>query len=168
MRADRGIIPLAIDLTERDEFRTVIEDLKIDALAHAALRCSESTRFRAQKDADIDMSLEVKLSAIMRLTNAVVRLMMAEGRRSILILKPDPGDGLLKRRAEDATRTSIEALGVDEAGIAVACARLGQVPFEDIAHEVAETLAAGLENTSTDDTPEAVAHRQKVRKLHEA
>ena len=103
------------------------------------------------------MSLEVNLSAIVRLTNSVVRLVMAGGRRSILILKPDPGDGLLKRTAEDATRASIEAL--DEAGIAFACARLGQMSFEDMAHEVAETLAAGLENTSTDDTPEAVAHR---------
>ena len=105
------------------------------------------------------MCLEVNLSAIVRLTNSVVRLVMAGGRRSILILKPDPGDGLLKRTAEDATRASIEALGVDEAGIAFACARLGQMSFEDMAHEVAETLAAGLENTSTDDTPEAVAHR---------
>ena len=36
MRADRGIVPLAIILTERDEFRAIIEDLKIDALARAA------------------------------------------------------------------------------------------------------------------------------------
>lgn len=165
MRADRGIVPLAIDLTERDELRAIIEDLKVDALVHAALRWPEPARFSSLREADIDMCLEVNLSAMLQLTNAVIRVMAAEGRGSILMVTPDPEDGLLPRTIEGATRAFVEALEaeVSEAGVAVACVRIGQAPFEDMARDVVETLAAGLEHTPTGVSPESGAHRQTVR-----
>jgi len=91
LRADFGIEPLAIDITDRAELRGLIDDLRIDALVHGALRWPEARGFLDQAEADIDMVLEVNLSTTLHLTRMVLPAMLAAQGGAVLMLAEDAG-----------------------------------------------------------------------------
>ncbi|ANQ24690.1 hypothetical protein BA893_24165 [Vibrio natriegens] len=90
IRADFGIEPLAIELTERDELLGLVETMEIDTLVHAALRWPPVMEFSPLSEADIDMALEVNLSATLHLTRALLPRMFEQGAGDIVFVVPHP------------------------------------------------------------------------------
>jgi NADP-dependent 3-hydroxy acid dehydrogenase YdfG len=114
MRGEHGIVPLAMDLTDREYVRAVAEGLGPDVLVHAALRWPAETRFIRQLEADIGMALEVNLSATLYLTRAILPSIIELGCGALVMLSLDDVDA--KRVIE---RTAVGAID----GFARTCRR---------------------------------------------
>ncbi|RWD52254.1 MAG: SDR family oxidoreductase [Mesorhizobium sp.] len=73
LQAERpGIVPIAIDVTDREALESVLTDLHIDVLVNNAGIMPPLDNFADMKLADIDTTLEVNLSAAILLTRLVV------------------------------------------------------------------------------------------------
>ncbi len=66
------IVPIAMDVTDRDGLELVLSDLHIDVLINNAGMMPPLGNFADMKIADIDTTLEVNLSAVILLTRLVV------------------------------------------------------------------------------------------------
>lgn len=82
--AARGIVPIALDITDREALEAVLADLHIDVLVNNAGIMPPLGHFADMKMSDIDSALEINLSAPVVLTRLVVPQMRA--RRSGHIL----------------------------------------------------------------------------------
>lgn len=146
MRGEHGIVPLAMDLTDREYVRAVAEGLEPDVLVHAALRWPEETRFLGLLEADIDMALEVNLSATMHITRAVLPSMIERGRGALVMLSLDYDDAksVIERAAAGALDGFARALAEEIRGSGVSVHRLslGQAPFRRLGSEVLALLSA--------------------------
>lgn len=73
LQAERpGIVPIAVDVTDREALESVLSDLTIDVLVNNAGIMPPLGNFADMKIADIDATLEVNLSAAILLTRLVV------------------------------------------------------------------------------------------------
>ncbi|BCH31152.1 short-chain dehydrogenase [Mesorhizobium sp. L-8-10] len=73
LQAERpGIVPIAIDITDREGLESILADLHIDVLVNNAGMMPPLGNFADMKIADIDTALEVNLSAAILLTRLVV------------------------------------------------------------------------------------------------
>lgn len=73
LQAERpGIEPIAIDVTDRDALESVLADLHVDVLINNAGIMPPLGNFADMAFADIDTTLEVNLSAAIRVTRLVV------------------------------------------------------------------------------------------------
>ena len=73
LQAERpGIVPIAVDVTDREALEAVVADLTIDVLINNAGIMPPLGNFADMKIADIDTALEVNLSAAILLTRLVV------------------------------------------------------------------------------------------------
>jgi len=146
MRGEHGIVPLAMDLTDREYVSAVAEGLKPDVLVHAALRWPKEAQFLGLLEADIDMALEVNLSATMHITRAVLPSMIERGRGAFLILSLEYSDAksVIERAAAGALDGFARALAEEVRGTGVFVHRLslGQPPFERLGSEVLALLSA--------------------------
>lgn len=114
LRADYGVTPLAIDLTDRDEVRAISRDLSIDALVHAALRWPDKETFLGLAEADIDMGLEVNLSAPMQLTHSLLPSMISKGAGEVVMILPQiEANRLLSVTVREATKAFAQHLGTE-------------------------------------------------------
>ncbi|WP_218124897.1 SDR family NAD(P)-dependent oxidoreductase [Alloyangia pacifica] len=95
LRASHGIMPMHADLTDRDQLRALTDELEVDALVHAALRLPDTPGFTELTEAEIDMALEVNLSATLHLSHALLDGLTA--RRGDLVIALPEGAGLLPR-----------------------------------------------------------------------
>ena len=149
LRADHGVEPLALDLTDRRDLTGLTKDLRIDALVHAALRWPNPNSFLALNEAEIDMTLEVNLSAALHLTQAVVRSMRTEEGGAVLFLVPDvePSAGVLETTISGALQSFARSLSAEtgKCGIAVDCLPIGQPPFEATAQRAVAIVRDRLE-----------------------
>src|SRR5262245_32857354 len=85
LRAERaGIIPIAVDVTDRDALEAIVTDLHIDVLINNAGIMPPLGNFADTKISDIDTTLEVNLSAVILLTRLVVPQMRDRGAGHIL------------------------------------------------------------------------------------
>ncbi|MXN17877.1 SDR family NAD(P)-dependent oxidoreductase [Pseudooceanicola sp. GBMRC 2024] len=91
LRASHGILPMQTDLTDRDQLRSLTEPLEIDALVHAALRLPAAARFGDLTEAEIDMALEVNLSATLHLSRALLPGLAARRGDLVIALPEGPG-----------------------------------------------------------------------------
>lgn len=73
LQAERpGIVPIAVDVTDREALESVVADLTIDVLINNAGIMPPLGNFADMKIADIDTALEVNVSAAILLTRLVV------------------------------------------------------------------------------------------------
>ncbi len=73
LKAERpSIVPIAVDVTDREALETVVADLPIDVLINNAGMMPPLGNFADMSIADIDATLEVNLSAAILLTRLVV------------------------------------------------------------------------------------------------
>lgn len=73
LQAERSrIVPIAVDVTDREAVETVLANLQIDVLINNAGMMPPLGNFADMKLADIDATLEVNLSAAILLTRLVV------------------------------------------------------------------------------------------------
>lgn len=73
LRAEQpGIIPVAVDVTDRDAIEAAVADLHIDVLINNAGIMPPLGNFADMKVSDIDAALEINLSAAILLTRLVV------------------------------------------------------------------------------------------------
>lgn len=146
MRGEHGIVPLAMDLTDREYVRCVAQGLKPDVLVHAALRWPEETRFLGLAEADIDMALEVSLSATLHVTRAVLPSMIERGRGALVMVSLDDGDA--KSAIERATAGAIDGFAraladeIEGSGVFVLRVSLGKPPFQQLGAQVLSLLSA--------------------------
>ncbi|MCP8894977.1 SDR family oxidoreductase [Shinella daejeonensis] len=145
MRGEYGIVPLAMDLTDREYVRVVTEGLEPDVLVHAALRWPEETRFLALAEADVDMALEVNLSATVHITRAVLPSMIERGRGVLVMLSVDDRDAksTIERTAAGALDGFSRALADELRGSGVSVHRLssGKSPFQHLGAQVLGLLS---------------------------
>ncbi|MBD9375609.1 SDR family oxidoreductase [Rhizobium sp. ARZ01] len=146
MRGEHGIVPLAMDLTDRDYVRFVVEGMEPEVVVHAALRWPEETRFLGLAEADIDMALEVNLSATLHVTRAVLPSMIERGRGAFVMLSLDDCEAksALERAAAGAIDGLARALAdeIDGSGVFVHRLSLGKLPFQQLGSQVLELLSA--------------------------
>lgn len=146
MRGEHGIVPLAMDLTDREYVRAVAEGLEPDVLVHAALRWPEGTRFLGLAEADIDMALEVNLSATLHLTRVILPSMIERGRGALVMLSLDDADAksAIERAAAGAIDGFARALADEVRGRGVYVHRLssGNPPFRHLGLQVLSLLLA--------------------------
>lgn len=146
MRGEHGIVPLAMDLTDREYVRAVAEGLEPDVLVHAALRWPEETRFLRLVEADIDMALEVNLSATLHITRAVLPSMIERGRGAFVMLSLDDDEAksAIERAAAGAIDGFTHALAEEVRGSGVFVHRLpaGKPSLERLGSEVLALLSA--------------------------
>jgi NADP-dependent 3-hydroxy acid dehydrogenase YdfG len=145
MRADHGVVPLAMDLTDRDELRAVAEEIRFDALVHAALRWPESAAFLEASEADIDMALEVNLSAMAQLTHMVLPSMIRNRSGDIVVLgaRNQHATSLVEKTVGAALSAFVAGLRSEVAphGVSVEEQELTQTPIDTMAREIAARLA---------------------------
>lgn len=79
-----GIVPIAVDVTDREALEAVVADLAIDVLVNNAGLMPPLGNFADMAMADIDTALEVNLSAVIALTRLVVPQMRRRGSGHIL------------------------------------------------------------------------------------
>jgi NAD(P)-dependent dehydrogenase (short-subunit alcohol dehydrogenase family) len=146
MRGEHGIMPLAMDLTDRDYVRFVVEGMEPEVVIHAALRWPEETRFLGLAEADIDMALEVNLSAMLHVTRAVLPLMVGRGRGAFVMLSLDESDtkSAIERTASGAIDGFSHALAdeIQGSGVSVHRLSLGKPPFQQLGAKVLSLLTA--------------------------
>jgi NADP-dependent 3-hydroxy acid dehydrogenase YdfG len=82
--AHRGITPIALDVTDREQLEAVVADLQIDVLINNAGIMPALGNFADMSIADIDNALETNLSAVIVLTRLVVPQMRARQSGHIL------------------------------------------------------------------------------------
>lgn len=70
--AKPGIVPIALDLTDRDAVEAAVSDLRIDVLINNAGIMPPLGSFAEMAPADIDTTLEVNLNSVLMLTRLVV------------------------------------------------------------------------------------------------
>ncbi|MGB3874296.1 SDR family oxidoreductase [Shinella zoogloeoides] len=147
MRGEHGIVPLAMDLTDREYVRSVAEGLETDVLVHAALRWPEENRFLGLAEADIDMALEVNLSAMLHVTRAVLPSMIERGRGAFVMLSLDGSNanGAIERTVAGAIDGFSRALADETRGSGVSVHRLslGEPPFQHLGPQVLSLLSTG-------------------------
>jgi 3-hydroxy acid dehydrogenase/malonic semialdehyde reductase len=68
----KGLRPLAVDLTDPVALAAAVEGLKVDVLINNAGIMPPATKFSDMNQADIDATLEINLSAALRLTRLVL------------------------------------------------------------------------------------------------
>lgn len=146
MRGEHGILPLAMDLTDREYVRFVAEGLEPDVLVHAALRWPEQTRFLGLAEADIDMALEVNLSATLHVTRAVLPSMIERGRGALVMICREDSD--MKNAIERAAAWAIDGFAraladeVQGSGVFVHRLALGKPPFRQMGSQLLSLLSA--------------------------
>lgn len=144
MRAGYGILPLAMDLTDRDDLRVIAGYMQLDAVVLAPIRWSQEGRFVDLGEADIDTALEVNLSATLHLTHAILPSMIANGGGEIVLVSPAvrSDQGLVRATVGGAVTTFADGLrdGVAPVGVSVRVVDPGMPPFESLAERLARLL----------------------------
>lgn len=151
LRGDHGIVPMALDLTDRDYVRSVAEGMEPEIVVHAALRWPAETQFLQLTEADIDMALEVNLSATLHVTRAVLPSMIARGRGALVMVSPDfdHAASAVEKTAAAAIDGLVRSLSDELAGTGVSVRRLslGKPPFDKLGIEALSLLtASGLQS----------------------
>lgn len=144
LRGDFGVMPMAIDLTDREALRMVVDGMQPDIVVHAALRWPESGHFSQLGEADIDMALEVNISATLHVTRSVLPAMRERGRGAVLLVLPNVGAEatLLERTVAGAGGAFVDALGRELAGSGtlVRAIAAGTSPFQGLKRSILTAL----------------------------
>jgi NADP-dependent 3-hydroxy acid dehydrogenase YdfG len=144
MRAGCGVQPLAMDLTDRDDLRVIAGDMRLDALIHAPLRWPQEGRFVDLREADIDMALEVNLSATLHLTHAILPSMIAARSGHIVLISPGVSSDRSLVRATVGSAVAAFADGLRSefasSGVTIQTLDPGMPPFEGMAQSLVKSL----------------------------
>ncbi|AEQ53777.1 SDR family NAD(P)-dependent oxidoreductase [Pelagibacterium halotolerans] len=163
LRADYGIEPLAFDMTDRVELRSLTDGLDIDLLVHAALRWPDAAGFGDLTEADIDMGLEVNFSAALHLTHDLMPQLIADGRSAVLFLAQDAGRdaGVLQVTLGGALEACAGALEREfgPAGLTARCLHIGAELSEAQARDIAEQIDARFHEDGA-SMPQPSSHRK--------
>ena len=148
MRCEQGIIPMAVDLTDRDFVRNVVDGMNLDLLIHAAQRWPAQARFLEIAEADIDMALEVNLSAMLHLSRTVMLSMIGRGRGMVLVAAPryEEAGSVIERSVAAAARDFALSVSTELAGTGVSVEHLplGSAPFDGLAERLLELVAGAV------------------------
>lgn len=143
LRASYGIEPLCGDLTDRGELRALLCDLPLDAVVHAALRWPEGAEFAQLKEGELDMGVEVNLSAPLHLTQIVLPGMCATGHGAMLFVD-DANPAPLARAVAGAQDAFAQALSAQTETQGV---RVGYLSLPDANGAAAVTALDSLLNS---------------------
>lgn len=125
LQAERvNIVPIAVDVTDREALETVVTDLSIDVLINNAGIMPPLGNFADMAAADIDAALEINLSAAILLTRLVLPKMRERQSGHILFTGSTAGHGSFPNVAVySATKAAISGfvagLKADTAGYGV-------------------------------------------------
>lgn len=162
LRADHGIVPFALDLTDRDELRALAGGIRPDVVIHAALRWPEAERFLATEEAEIDMAFEVNLSATLHLTRALLPAMLDAHRGAIRVVVPAPTEAasMILQMVGAATAAFARGLARELAGAGVTVGLIEAGAASD-----AETARAVLKDLAQAGFPAARAAADAARNM---
>lgn len=125
LQAERvNIVPIAVDITDREALETVVADLSIDVLINNAGTMPPLGNFADMAVADIDAALEINLSSAILLTRLVLPKMRERQSGHILFTGSTAGHGSFANIAVySATKAAISGfvagLKADTAGYGV-------------------------------------------------
>jgi short-subunit dehydrogenase len=115
-----------------------------DIVVHAALRWPTETAFEKLREADIDMALEVNLSATLHLTRLVLPTMKERGGGTVIVVSPDicEAQPLLEKSVSGASQAFVEALHAELAddGIIARSLLCGEPPFTSLVASILQIL----------------------------
>lgn len=145
MRGDHGVVPMAMDLTDRDYVRSVVEGMEPDVLIHAALRWPAEVDFLNLTEADIDMALEVNLSATIHVTRAVLPSMIERRQGALVVVSPKYEDAasMVERTVAAAVGGLTRALSeeLSGSGVSIHCLALGSAPYQRLGEQALSLLS---------------------------
>lgn len=145
MRADFGVLPLAVDITDRDQLQGIVEEMSINALIHAPLRWPLPNTFLGLSESDIDMALEVNLSTTLQLTRLVLPSMLNNERGDIVLVTPviNQSSGLIENVISQALLAFSEALRkeLSSSNIKIHLLRVKAPPYEQVASDLAKSIS---------------------------
>lgn len=148
LRAEHGITPLAVDVTDRDELRSVTADLRVDALVNAALRWPENKPFQDCDESEVDMAMEINLSAALQLTRSILPSMVADRQGAVVFVMPAvaPERSVLQATTSGALNSFSQALAMEleGSGVSVECISAPQSKFDNMAKRAATLLDARI------------------------
>jgi 3-hydroxy acid dehydrogenase / malonic semialdehyde reductase len=144
LRSDFGVLPMAIDLTDREAVRVIVEGMKPDIVVHAALRWPNEAAFEKLQEADIDMALEVNLSAMFHLTRLVLPAMKEQGLGALFVVSPHSGESpsILERSVAGANDAFVDALQGELADVGITAQSIicEKPPFHSLVASILEHL----------------------------
>lgn len=144
LRGDFGVLPMALDLTDREAVKLIVDGMSPDVIVHAALRWPTHGGFQELDEADVDMALEVNLSATLHLTRSALPSMKARGEGGIFIVTSGSGTAatLLERTVDGANAAFVEALRGEVAGHGIVVSRFpaGEPPFDSVVQSILSAL----------------------------
>lgn len=151
MRGDHGVLPMAMDLTDRDYVRSVVEGMEPDVLVHAALRWPDEDHFLMLTEADIDMVLEVNLSATIHLTRTVLPSMIVRGRGALVVVSPrfEEASSIVEKTVAAAVSGFTRALSqeLSGSGVSMHYLTLGDAPYQCLGEQALSLLSeAGFQS----------------------
>ncbi len=116
--SDYGIHPMALDLTDRDAIDVIASGLSPEVIVHAALRWPEGRVLLEYSESDVDMALEVNLSAMMQLSKALLPGMVERKRGAIIVVAPQTPEiwGVLETTVAGAEEAFVRALRNETSG----------------------------------------------------
>lgn len=161
------IVPIAVDVTDREAIASVLTDLKIDVLINNAGMMPPLGNFADMDVADIDATLELNLSAAISLTRLVLPKMRERQSGHILFTGSTAGHGSFANIAVySATKAAISGfvagLKADTAGYGVrvteiVCGRVETGLYKDILDDKARAaMYAGNVAVQPDDVARMV------------
>ena len=168
LQADHaGIVPIGVDITDREALATVVADLDIDVLINNAGVMPPLGNFADMEVSDIDTALEINLSAAILLTRLVLPKMRERQSGHILFTGSTAGHGSFPNIAVySATKAAISGfvagLKADTSGYGVrvteiVCGRVETGLYKNILDEKARAaMYAGAVAVQPEDVAQMV------------
>ncbi|MBV2143433.1 SDR family oxidoreductase [Falsochrobactrum sp. TDYN1] len=150
IRSEAGVQPMALDLTDRDAVRLVVEGMQPDVIVHSALRWPDITDFSKLAEAEIDMALEVNLSASWHLTRVALPSMLAKESGAIIVITPEiTGNDLLKQAISAAGKSFADGFHSEYASKGISASHFfsGRAQHELVAEQALNMVHAKFGGT---------------------
>ena len=157
LRAGHGVMPLALDLTDRESCAETVRSLGVDTLVHTAFRWPQSDTLTGADETDLDTALEVNLSATLH----IVRALLPNMARLIVAL-PDGTPPSLGQMTAGAVAGLIAGLQAEAKPLNAQLVRYETALILDVAGRIVDDLC-GAGNGTTAAGRSAAAGQERLQ-----
>lgn len=140
LRACHGVLPLALDLTDREACADTVKMLDVETLVHTAFRWPVATTLQAADDAELDAALEVNISASLHLIRALLPKLQRHGR--IVFALPEDRPPLMGRMTDGTIAGLVAGLANDAPALTAQVHRYESDRLMQVAQNVVDDLCA--------------------------